>query len=332
MLIANPIYDVVFKYMMDDNRVAKLLISAIISEEIVELEFRPKEKVVEISHEQIENNPNLKNLKGRITFFTVYRLDFSAVIKTKEGEHKKVLIEIQKAKYPTDIMRFRKYLGEQYSSEENVYMAKEPKPKYKKALPIISIYFLGHILNHTKAPVIKVARKYYNIITGKEIVEKEEFIESLTHDSYIIQIPYLKSKRQTELLILLSVFDQSNISHSIHILNVNETNFPEKYRPIIRRLQKAVVEPKVKDTMDIEDEIVEGLEMLERDIAERERIISEKVQLIQKKEQEIIEKDKTIKETNFTISETIKKLRERGYSNSEIAKITGLLCEKVNKI
>ncbi|OQX77504.1 MAG: hypothetical protein B6D61_07065 [Bacteroidetes bacterium 4484_249] len=234
MLIANPIYDVVFKYMMDDNRVAKLLISAIINEEIIELEFRPKEKVVELSHEQIESNPNLKNLKGRITFFTVYRLDFSAVVKTKDGEHKKVLIEIQKAKYPTDIMRFRKYLGEQYSSEENVYMVNEPKTKYKKALPIISIYFLGHTLKHTNAPVIKVARKYFNIITGKEILEKEEFIESLTHDSYIIQIPYLKSKRQTELLILLSVFDQSNISHSMHILNVNETNFPEKYRPMNR--------------------------------------------------------------------------------------------------
>ncbi len=44
---------------------------------------------------------------------TVYRLDFSAKIKTTEGT-KTVLIEIQKAKLATDIIRFRKYLGEQY--------------------------------------------------------------------------------------------------------------------------------------------------------------------------------------------------------------------------
>jgi len=38
MQIANPIYDIVFKYMMSDNRVAKSLLSAIIGEKIVELE------------------------------------------------------------------------------------------------------------------------------------------------------------------------------------------------------------------------------------------------------------------------------------------------------
>ena len=41
MQIANPIYDVVFKYMMEDAKVAKLLIASIISEEIEELKFRP---------------------------------------------------------------------------------------------------------------------------------------------------------------------------------------------------------------------------------------------------------------------------------------------------
>ena len=35
MEIANPIYDVVFKYMMEDNTVAKLLISSIIEEDVV---------------------------------------------------------------------------------------------------------------------------------------------------------------------------------------------------------------------------------------------------------------------------------------------------------
>lgn len=36
--IANPIYDSVFKYMMEDDKVAKLLLSALLKKEIIELQ------------------------------------------------------------------------------------------------------------------------------------------------------------------------------------------------------------------------------------------------------------------------------------------------------
>ena len=52
---------------------------------------------------------------------TVYRLDFKATIKTPQGP-KIVLIEIQKAKFATDIMRFRRYLGAQYQDKNDVHM------------------------------------------------------------------------------------------------------------------------------------------------------------------------------------------------------------------
>jgi hypothetical protein len=39
MIIANPIYDTVFKYMMSDSKVAKTLLSVIIGEKIVKLDF-----------------------------------------------------------------------------------------------------------------------------------------------------------------------------------------------------------------------------------------------------------------------------------------------------
>ena len=43
MRIANPIYDVVFKYMMEDLKVAKTFIAAIIGEDVEELDFCPQE-------------------------------------------------------------------------------------------------------------------------------------------------------------------------------------------------------------------------------------------------------------------------------------------------
>ena len=84
MQIANPIYDVVFKFLLEDRDSAIILLSTIINEPIESLDLLPQE--------------NIAHLQSRS--LTVYRLDFSAKIKTAEGEYKHVLIEIQKAKLP----------------------------------------------------------------------------------------------------------------------------------------------------------------------------------------------------------------------------------------
>lgn len=266
--IANPIYDVVFKYLMNDEKVAKLLLSAIIGREVVALEFRPTEHHFPIGE-----------------LLAVLRMDFSARILDENGQQELVILELQKAKLATDILRFRRYLGEQYSNKENV--VREPKPEYpyRKALPIISIYFLGHTLEHTQAPVIRVNRIYVDAATGEQIREKEEFIESLTHDSIVIQIPYLKNRRRTELEQLLALFDQSNATYDRHLLRVNEDDFPERYQPLIRRLQKAIAEPILRETMEAEDDLIEEFKDYQRLISEKEQVISEKEQVISEKEQ-----------------------------------------------
>ncbi|WP_218068371.1 hypothetical protein, partial [Candidatus Thiosymbion oneisti] len=77
MQIANPIYDVVFKYLMQNNEIAILILSTILEEEIMALDFLPQETSM-----ALENRS-----------FTVYRLDFSARIKTQDGAIKQVIIE-----------------------------------------------------------------------------------------------------------------------------------------------------------------------------------------------------------------------------------------------
>ena len=96
MHVANPIYDVTFKYLLEDSKVAKLLLSAIIGEDIQELEFSAQERTVEVTPLIKEKTP-----------LTVCRIDFSAKIKTETG-FKTVIIELQKAKLQSDIMRFRR--------------------------------------------------------------------------------------------------------------------------------------------------------------------------------------------------------------------------------
>jgi len=42
-------------------------------------------------------------------------------------------------------------------------------------------------------------------------------------------------------------------------LNINEEDYDEKYRNLIRRLLRAVEEPKIRKTMYIKDEVLEEL-------------------------------------------------------------------------
>ena len=172
--IANPIYDGVFKYLLDDNRIARLFLSALIGSEITELHFRPTEIHSDIAKQSI----------------TIFRIDFAATLRTEDGRDKLVLIEIQKAKLAEDILRFRRYLGSQYSSPENFVVREEP-PERKTPLELFTIYFLGHKLEHTQEPVVWVRRGLYGAGGDrKKAIEgvREQFIDALTHDSIVVQI------------------------------------------------------------------------------------------------------------------------------------------------
>jgi hypothetical protein len=338
MQIANPIYDVVFKYLMEDAKIAKLLISSIIGEKIQSLDFRPQEYTADID----------KNGNNRIIdTLTVYRLDFAATIKTSEGL-KQVLIEIQKAKFATDIMRFRGYLGGQYSNLNNTEVTTINNLSRRVGIPIIGIYFLGHTLDHTDASVIGVNRTYTDLITGQQLTTKESFIESLSHDSYVIQIPNLKQKRRNDLEKLLSIFDQStSVDLEHHILNIREEDFPKQNRSLIRRLQSAVLEPGLRKKMEIEDSVLLNIEDIQRDLIEKiaaaEQEASEAKQKTCEAEQKANEAEQKANEAKQEANEAkheaseakrkvALKLKIKGMSVADIVDITGLSLHDVDII
>ena len=220
MIIANPLYDAVFKYLMEDMRIAKLIIATIIDEEIIELTSRPQEST-RFSHQ-----------------FSIhlYRMGFAAKIKTKDDQYKNILIEIQKAKSSQDIMRFREYSGEQ------------------TALPIITIYFLGFKLKHITAQAIKINRHYIDAITGEGLEQQDDFTEQLTHNSYVIQIPRVKPSHQTRLATLLAVFDQTGIQNDHYLLNLADS-MPEEFAIISDRLAKAVMNQTLRDQLELEESV-----------------------------------------------------------------------------
>jgi hypothetical protein len=288
--IANPIYDVVFKYLMEDNTAAKLVVSSIIGEEVLELEPKPQER----TRENVKINSNETSL-------TVYRLDFSAKIKIPNG-YKLIHIEMQKASFPTDLIRFRRYLGEQYIDPDNTIST----PDGIKGLQIYCLYFLGQDLGIYDTPVLEINPNVRDVATSEIINEKSDFIESLHHKTWIIQISCLKERRRNELEQLLAVFDQSNMTKDWHILNVKEEDFPEKFRPIIRRLKSAASNLAVKRQMKVEDEFVRYLRDCIR--VDRDKAIEENKKTLEEKDKSLAEKDKSLAEKDREIAELKRQL------------------------
>jgi len=281
VLIANPIYDVVFKYMMEDNAVAKLMVSSIIGEEIISLDPQPQEYT---------KAKMAADDKG--SSITVYRLDFSAKIKTADG-YKLVLIELQKATLPTDIVRFRHYLGEQYiKANENTASEDDPE-----CLQLYCLYFLGKDIGISNIPVVEVNPQARDVATKSIIDQKNYFIEALNHRSWIIQINCLKEPRRTELEQLLSVFDQNFRTSDHHILNIREEDFPQKYRAVIRRLKRAAGDAKVKKQMRVEDQFVNYIRRWFRSESKKN------IQKIQKMTETIEDQEKIIESKEKIIEE-----------------------------
>jgi hypothetical protein len=278
MRIANPIYDVVFKFMMEDKIVAKTFISAIIGEEIVELDFTAQEYTVSVPI-PIKNKNNQDTTKkegaegGEFPgCLTVCRLDFLAKIALPGGEYKTVLIELQKAKLKSDIMRFRRYLGRQYQNDNNAYEVNGET----KARQTYCIFLLGYDILRRNHPVIHVDYSSKDATTSEVLDKENDFIQSLHHRSWIVQINQLEKHHRNNLDKLLSIFDQNNIVGNVHILNVeDEENFPAIYRPIVRRLRMACNNEEMQIQMEMEDDYLKELQDNERRLEEKDKAIEE---------------------------------------------------------
>jgi hypothetical protein len=287
MHIANPIYDVVFKFMMEDEKVAKSFLSAIIEEKVVELNFSAQERTLRRPLNQVATTEEVEKL-----FLTVCRFDFSAQILTPDNTFKTVMIELQKAKFSSDIMRFRRYLGVHYQNPNNTYGDAENK----KACPIYGIFLLGYDIGIPDCPIVQVDENIKDGTTKKKLEVTSEFIQGLHHHSWIVQIDQLKQHRRSDAEKLLSIFDQENRTSNHHILNVNEDEFPKMYRPIIRRLRMASESEDIQVEMEMEDDFMQELQDKERFIAKQSKALEENQKVIEEKNNALEEKDKLIKE------------------------------------
>ena len=326
VLIANPIYDSVFKYMMEDERVAKIMLSALLQKEIIKLEMRPHE-YTGVTQRRI----------------SMMRIDFAATIRNDDGSHQLILIELQKTWLITETLRFRQYLGSQYIDKKNI-PDKDVNPK-GYGLPIVSIYILGHKLGELQEPVVYVKCKYLDYNSNP--IDKgvpDPFIESLTHDSIIIQIPYLKGKVRNRLERLLQVFDQSYcLKDNEHIMEIDESGLEVEEQLVVDRLIKAAVAPEVRRDMDVEDEILseiesrdttimmknKEIELKDKELNQKSQELNQKSQELNQKSQELNQKSQELNQKSNMIINMINLFKRQGMADEEIAKELDISIEEL---
>jgi hypothetical protein len=176
---------------------------------------------------------------------------------------------------------------------------------------------LGEAISDLSAPVIKVNRECIDIATGERFTKKFQFIECLTHNSFIIQIPHLKEKRRTELEKLLLFFDQSNAIEDKHTLSIHEDQIPQQHQPLLDRLRRAIEDQNIRGAMDVEDDIVLELEDKDREI-QKHKERAEEARQGEEQEKKRADQEKTraeqekarADENEQKLAEALKRLQE----------------------
>ncbi len=331
--IANPIYDSAFKYMMQNERAATVLLENLLDKEILKLDILSNDVAI------IEEKSGVR----------ILRLDFSAKVRDrKTGETELVTIELQKSYLDTEIMRFRTYLGQQYSDikktdtetvktwRKNKDTGKVENVEVEKHIPlhIIAIYILGHPFQeiNIQKPVI------YNRPNPRGIekepipeVMKTRFFQGLTHDTIIVQIPYLKRNAKTKVEQILEIFCQDYVSSKTdQLLEIDDfDDRSSDFKDLARPLQFAASNPEIRKVMTIEDEmsihfqnvkyVTDENEALHTMIEESRQKLQEKDSQLQKKDSQLQEKDSQLQEKDNQLASSIQMLSELGASPEQIA-------------
>lgn len=308
MRIANPLYDHAFKYLMSNEKLAKKVLSTILEQTVVDLELSQQEVVVANEEKK----------------FTLFRLDFKAILTNEDGKREEVMIELQKSKLPTNLLRFRNYLG--YSYVQKTKEITSDKTAEEKLLPIISIYILGYNLADLPVMATKVDRKIIDASTNEELNIESDFIDLLTHKCHVLQVRRLPSKRQTRIEKFMTLFNQTWISEEKYILNLEEV--PEEFKDIAEYLQQPLNDKVIINQLMAESEVETMFAIqeaqLEKAMQETRDERKQKEEALQQKREALQQKEEALQQKEEMLYKLARIMKKNNASIEEIITETGL--------
>ncbi len=336
LIIPNPIYDVVFRYLMEDPDSALIVISTLINEKIKKLHLEP------LTHSEKNENQakiEIQDPKTKDDIF-LFHLDFTAVIELPDGSEEIIMIELQKASEPEDIFRFKRYISKNFQKKQEKEIT-DPKTQaietINKPIRLIPIFILNfRIENEINDLLIKTNRIKTGIFKNKNLQKHNEFIDNLSYDILVVQLPNLQNiveddykddEYKQKLYTLLKLFDQkSKVKDNEHRLRVIRKFFPGFLDRVIKRIQAASINnPNLEEQMFAEDEYLKTL-------IKRDNKITLLEDLLDKKAKALEDKDKALEDNKKIIIEFAKTLKNSGKLTEEIQKLTNLSKEEINNL
>ena len=286
MIIANPIYDVVFKRLLENDRAAKFLIGTILDCKVLSL----------VPNVQEYTDTDNKKHAG----LSLFRKDFAATIKTKDEGEKRVIIELQKAKVLNDVYRFKDYLGNEYTKSE---------------FPIIAIYILGFNLS-VDSPAFMARPDCWDLMTNEQITKKDDFVEQLTHKAYFIQTKRIKPAYNTRLEKLLTIFEQTGfIDEAKTTKRFNFDTDDSDIKELVDILHYVAADEEIRKELDKEIYFDKSMKWAfgekDRELEETKTKLEDANSELEKERKEKAEKDEVLAKQAAEIAELKRKLAEK---------------------
>lgn len=357
IIIPNPIYDVVFRYLMSDHESALIVLSTLINEKITKLQLEPltfPEKKEKLSGVELHDPKTQDDIY-------LFHLDFSATIELADGSEEIIMIELQKASEPEDIFRFKRYISKNFQKKREIEITDletQAIRKVNRPVRLIPIFILNfRIENEVNDLLIKTNRIKTGLFKNETLKKHNEFIDNLSYDLLVVQLPnlhnineadYIHDEYKKRLFALLKLFDQKErVRGNEHRLRLIRKFFPGFLDRVIARLQAASIDnPDLEEQMLIEDEYLKALierdnkiaffqekfEMTKEALDLAQEQLEQELKIRQEKDLILQEKDQILQEKDRLIRNSVKMLKSIGVSIEDIQAQTGLSKAEIDQM
>ena len=207
--IANPLYDVVFKRIMEEERIAKTFWSAILQREVVSI------KICQDGFRNIKSNS-----------ISIFKMGFVASIKNNGNSNELTNIRLYKTWVDTDILEPRQHLAWQRYTEEN-----NPDDIGDESLPTISVFLLAHRIGDFETPVASPAPGSFIIqlpiiskvrnASQKKVLSIFNQARTCKEDKHLLKVDYTPYDGDTDIdyliKMLLSMASDPDIQYQMNI-------------------------------------------------------------------------------------------------------------------
>ena len=191
---------------------------------------------------------------------------------------------------------------------------------------MITVYLLGHRVGDIEEPVLYVRHKSYDY-DGVEVTKgmPDPFVESLVHDSIIVQIPLLRGCVNNRVEKVLSVFDQTNKDgQNRQVLRIDDAIYKgdAEMERVLQRLLAAASDSKLRQDMNVEDEYFSAIESRDTAIMKRDQRIAEQ-------DAQLEEQSAQLEEQRASLLASAKAMKAAGISEEQIAAMTKINIEDI---